>query len=161
MPLVAVDHREQPRLLGCEHGGGSVVLLLPWCCRWRRGCGGHGGVLVSAAGVADEAAAWIVVAVGGFGAVWRGDCGGGVCGGGSVVLLLPWYCRWRRGCGGHGGVLVSAAGVADEAAARRVRESDMMGRVDRVIRSNFVFAGKSPPEKFPGGGSVATVVAGR
>nr|GEX96815.1 hypothetical protein [Tanacetum cinerariifolium] len=52
-----------------------VVLLLPWCCRWRRGCGGHGGVLVSVAGVADEAAAWIVVAVGGCGAVWRGDSG--------------------------------------------------------------------------------------
>nr|GFA62319.1 hypothetical protein [Tanacetum cinerariifolium] len=45
---------------GCCHdgvGGGSVVLLLPWCCRWRRGCGGHDGVLVSAVGVANEAAA--------------------------------------------------------------------------------------------------------
>nr|GEV25644.1 reverse transcriptase domain-containing protein [Tanacetum cinerariifolium] len=63
----------------CCHGGiggSSVVLLLPWCCRWRRGCGGHGGVLVWAARVANEAAAWIVVAVGGCGAVWRGDSGG-------------------------------------------------------------------------------------
>nr|GEU75818.1 hypothetical protein [Tanacetum cinerariifolium] len=27
-----------------------------------------------------------------------GRCHGGV-GGGSVVLLMPWCCRWRRGCG--------------------------------------------------------------
>nr|GEX06106.1 hypothetical protein [Tanacetum cinerariifolium] len=91
--------------------------------RWRRGCGGHGGVLVSAAGVGDEASAWIVVAVGGCGAAWRGDSGGGVwwltCQTHPflVVLLRPWCCRWRRGCGGHGGVLVSAAGEADETAA--------------------------------------------
>nr|GEV54540.1 hypothetical protein [Tanacetum cinerariifolium] len=42
---------------------------------------------------------------------------------------------------------------------RRVGESDMMGRVDRVIKSNFGFTGKNPPEKFSGGGSVVAAVA--
>nr|GEV16647.1 hypothetical protein [Tanacetum cinerariifolium] len=55
---------------------------------WRRGCGGHGGVLVWAAGVADEAATWIVVAVAGCGAVWRGDSGG-VYGGSVDPTPIP------------------------------------------------------------------------
>nr|GFC06797.1 hypothetical protein [Tanacetum cinerariifolium] len=40
----------------------------------------------------------------------------------------------------------------DSDGERRVRESDMMGRIDRVIRSIFGFAGKSPTGKFSGNG---------
>nr|GFD05244.1 hypothetical protein [Tanacetum cinerariifolium] len=64
-------------------------------------------------------------------------------------------------------VLLEAVGVVlgggggSEVHRRRVRESDMMGRIDRVTRSLFGFAGKISPEKFFDGGSVAAVVAGR
>nr|GFB09189.1 hypothetical protein [Tanacetum cinerariifolium] len=65
-----------------------------------------------------------------------GCCHGGV-GGGSVVLLLPWCCRCRRGCGGHGGVLVSAVGVADEAAAVGGGSDEEVNlRVDNVIQNS-------------------------
>nr|GFB45689.1 hypothetical protein [Tanacetum cinerariifolium] len=37
---------------------------------------------------------------------------------------------------------------------RRVVASDLMDRVDRSKRNIFGFAGKSPPEKFFGGGDV-------
>nr|GFC38014.1 hypothetical protein [Tanacetum cinerariifolium] len=72
----------------------------------------------------------------------------------------------RRWCCDSGEV-VRGSRVADKEAAvrvaavvvvardsdgeRRVRESDMMGRIDRVIRSIFGFAEKIPPEKFSGG----------
>nr|GEZ69748.1 hypothetical protein [Tanacetum cinerariifolium] len=35
----------------------------------------------------------------------------------------------------------------------RVRESDIDDQIDRSEGNNFGFAGKSPPEKFSGGGS--------
>nr|GEV06948.1 hypothetical protein [Tanacetum cinerariifolium] len=63
-----------------------------------------------------------------------GGCGGGV----SVVVASA---VWRWGGGGWQG----------KKKKRRVRESDMMGRIDRVTRSLFGFAGKIPPEKFSGG----------
>nr|GEY92181.1 hypothetical protein [Tanacetum cinerariifolium] len=40
----------------------------------------------------------------------------------------------------------------DSDGERRVRESDMMGRIDRVIRSIFGFAGNSPTGKLSGSG---------
>nr|GFB47819.1 hypothetical protein [Tanacetum cinerariifolium] len=63
-------------------------------------------------------------------------------------------------------IVVVAAGVGDGVAAvvvfrwrseRRVRESGVEGRIDRVTRKLFGFAGKIPPEKFSGG---RRVVAG-
>nr|GFC15976.1 hypothetical protein [Tanacetum cinerariifolium] len=42
--------------------------------------------------------------------------------------------------------------MAAEEWGRRVRESDMVDRIDRSKRSIFGFAGKSPPENFSGGG---------
>nr|GFC00500.1 hypothetical protein [Tanacetum cinerariifolium] len=43
----------------------------------------------------------------------------------------------------------------DSDGKRRVRETDMMGRIDRVTRNLFGFARKIPPKKFSGGGVVA------
>nr|GEU84996.1 transcription factor, MADS-box [Tanacetum cinerariifolium] len=64
---------------------------------------------------------------------WRvsGGCvdGGGDVGGGGVVVAVD---EWGR----------------------RVRESDMVHRIDPVTRSLFGFAGKIPPKKFSGGGSM-------
>nr|GFA04877.1 hypothetical protein [Tanacetum cinerariifolium] len=54
--------------------------------------------------------------------------------------------------------VVAARGVVEK---RRVRESGVEGRIDRVIWSIFGFAGKIPPEKFSGGGRRRRVVAGR
>ncbi|GKE21631.1 hypothetical protein Tco_1433143 [Tanacetum coccineum] len=41
----------------------------------------------------------------------------------------------------------------------RVKESDVVGRIDRLTRSIFGVHRKTPPEKFSGGGDV--VVAGK
>nr|GFB58212.1 hypothetical protein [Tanacetum cinerariifolium] len=41
---------------------------------------------------------------------------------------------------------------------RRVRESSVEGRIDRVTSNLFGFAGKIPPEKFSGGGRRRRVV---
>nr|GFB40539.1 hypothetical protein [Tanacetum cinerariifolium] len=48
--------------------------------------------------------------------------------------------------------VVAARGVVEK---RRVRESGVEGRIDRVTSNLFGFAGKIPPEKFSGGGVVA------
>nr|GFA49593.1 hypothetical protein [Tanacetum cinerariifolium] len=66
--------------------------------------------------------------------------------GGSVVLV-------------DRGVVVAAVAVGLWMVGRRVGTSDIVDRVDRVIRILFGLVGKSPPEKFSGGGGV--VVAGR
>nr|GEZ67086.1 hypothetical protein [Tanacetum cinerariifolium] len=62
----------------------------------------------------------------------------------------------RGGVIGGDGAAVERVTVA---VWRRVVASDIMDQVDRVIRSNFGFAGKSPLENIFGGGGV--VVAGR
>nr|GEZ79095.1 hypothetical protein [Tanacetum cinerariifolium] len=53
------------------------------------------------------------------------------------------------------GVVVAAVAVGLWMVGWRVEASDIVDRVDRVIRILFGFAGKSPPEKFSGGGVVA------
>nr|GEW41209.1 Toll/interleukin-1 receptor (TIR) domain-containing protein [Tanacetum cinerariifolium] len=68
--------------------------------------------------------------------------------------------RWRvvvAGWAAAGGV-VAARGVVEK---RRVRESGVEGRIDRVTSNLFGFAGKIPPEKFSGGGRRRRLVAGR
>nr|GFD18941.1 hypothetical protein [Tanacetum cinerariifolium] len=50
------------------------------------------------------------------------------------------------------GVVMLVAVARDNGGEKRVVASDMMGRIDRVIRNLFGFAGKIPPEKFSGGG---------
>nr|GFA99975.1 hypothetical protein [Tanacetum cinerariifolium] len=52
----------------------------------------------------------------------------------------------------------SGEGVAAVVVARRVGESDMVGRIDQVVGTLFGFAGKIPPEKFSGGGRRRRVV---
>nr|GEV96600.1 reverse transcriptase domain-containing protein [Tanacetum cinerariifolium] len=65
--------------------------------------------------------------------------------GGSVVAVV--------GSGGMGTKGVVAAVVVTAVVVwRRVVASDLMDRVDRIKRTIFGFAGKSPPEKFSGGG---------
>nr|GEW48807.1 retrotransposon protein [Tanacetum cinerariifolium] len=91
-----------------------------------------------------------------FGSNLRGniigkDEGGGVDGAVSVVVAVGWGVEpatvgQRRWCCDSGEVVRGSDGE------RRVRESDMMGRIDRVTRNLFGFAGKIPPEKFSGGG---------
>nr|GEY28109.1 hypothetical protein [Tanacetum cinerariifolium] len=76
---------------------------------------------------------------------------------GEPAVEVAVHCRdmvgkWEAPAGWQ---RVTAAGKG------RVVASYMMGRIDRVIRSNFGFAGKSPPENFFGGGGVVAVVAGR
>nr|GFC65842.1 hypothetical protein [Tanacetum cinerariifolium] len=51
--------------------------------------------------------------------------------------------------------VVAARGVVEK---RRVRESGVEGRVDRVTRNLFGFAEKIPPEKFSGDGRRRRVV---
>nr|GFA15640.1 hypothetical protein [Tanacetum cinerariifolium] len=53
---------------------------------------------------------------------------------------------WQWGDSGGGG--------GSEVYRRRVRESDIDDRIDRSKRSIFGVTGKSPPEKFSGGGGV-------
>nr|GFA40744.1 hypothetical protein [Tanacetum cinerariifolium] len=96
---------------------------------------------------------------------WGGDCcgvtsSGGVDGGGGVGWLMR-VAEWGCFDGGVGGGVVLVVVVAATVAAgsrwrwwRRVRESDIDDRIDRSEGNNFGFAGKSPPEKFSGGGSV-------
>nr|GEZ13552.1 hypothetical protein [Tanacetum cinerariifolium] len=94
---------------------------------------------------------------------WHGVGG---CRGGVTVAG-----KWRRGVAAvdgvvavmvdRGGVIGGDGAVVERvivAVWRRVVASDIMDRVDRVIRSNFGFAEKSPPENFSDGG---VVVAGR
>nr|GFC37456.1 hypothetical protein [Tanacetum cinerariifolium] len=54
--------------------------------------------------------------------------------------------------------VVAARGVVEK---RRVRESGVEGRIDRVTSNLFGFAGKIPPKKFSGGGRRRRVVADR
>nr|GEZ83779.1 reverse transcriptase domain-containing protein [Tanacetum cinerariifolium] len=72
---------------------------------------------------------------------------------------------WRSGsvavdCGGSSGMGAavvwgdSGGGGGSEVHRRRVRESDIDDWIDRSEGNNFGFSGKSPPEKFSGGGSV-------
>nr|GFC84536.1 hypothetical protein [Tanacetum cinerariifolium] len=64
---------------------------------------------------------------------------------------------WRRGCGGHGGVLVSAAGVADEAWSRWC-----FGSVVRVAATDGVVAVvQQRGELVWGGGGVGSGVVAR
>nr|GEU84972.1 reverse transcriptase domain-containing protein [Tanacetum cinerariifolium] len=82
--------------------------------------------------------------------------GGGCHGVSEVGVAAGGWWRWRllcrqrrlgderRWCGGGGG----GCGVKWQ----RVRESDIEDRIDRRVGNNFGFAGKSPPEKFSGGG---------
>nr|GEZ14817.1 hypothetical protein [Tanacetum cinerariifolium] len=101
----------------------------------------------------------------------HGGCGGvvlgcrGVGGGqrqlGMVVML--WCVEWwlAGGCGVEAvalvdrGVAVAAVAVGLWMVGRRMGASDIVDRVDRVIRILFGFAGKSPPKKFSDGGVVA------
>nr|GEV45333.1 retrovirus-related Pol polyprotein from transposon TNT 1-94 [Tanacetum cinerariifolium] len=78
-----------------------------------------------------------------------GGSGDGDSGGGSGVTSGSGTAAAGGDSGGGGGSGVNR---------RRVRESDIDDRIDRSEGNNFGFAGKSPPEKFSGGGSV--VVAG-
>nr|GEW70032.1 hypothetical protein [Tanacetum cinerariifolium] len=141
---------------------------------WRRWSCDSGGGGAWQQGVADKEAAVRVVVV-----ARDSDGESGVCSDAAVVRVVTGLLWSRWGCDSGGGGAWQQ-GVADKEAAvrvaavvvvardsdgeRRVRESDMMGRIDRVIRSIFGFAEKSPPEKFSGGGVVAVAggwLAGR
>nr|GFB62662.1 hypothetical protein [Tanacetum cinerariifolium] len=71
---------------------------------------------------------------------------GGSSGAAEVRVAAVGVVAAAVGCGVD---VVTAAVVVVAVAAR-----DIMDRVDRVIRINFGFAGKSPPENFSGGGGV-------
>nr|GEW13523.1 hypothetical protein [Tanacetum cinerariifolium] len=71
--------------------------------------------------------------------------GGGVNGGGGV-RCRGWQRQWQPG--------------GDSVVGRRMRGGGIIDRLDRETRSLFGFAGKIPPEKFSGGGSMV-VVGGR
>nr|GFB72540.1 hypothetical protein [Tanacetum cinerariifolium] len=106
----------------------------------------------------------------GFGGVGGGYGGSGGCWGrqrwlpwmaaGVVVCGVAADCGWGQGRSGGGDV--SGVGDDDGDGVRwryggevgRVRESDIRDRIDRKVGSIFGFAGKRPPEKFSGGGSV-------
>nr|GEY01294.1 hypothetical protein [Tanacetum cinerariifolium] len=77
----------------------------------------------------------------------------------TLVVMLLW-CG-RRGDGSHSGAAVVVTGRwcrgwqrSDVEMGRRVGKSGLKDRVDRKTGSLFGFAGKIPPEKFSGDGSV-------
>nr|GFB71901.1 hypothetical protein [Tanacetum cinerariifolium] len=108
---------------------------------------------------------WWWFLVGGEVVVVRcGGCRGGdgvvVAWGGGVVLLAVggdevaaveawWWLSWCSVGSGR-----KLAGKIAGGGGRRVRESGVKDRVDRVIRTVFGFAEKRSPEKFSGGGGV-------
>ncbi|GJZ36288.1 hypothetical protein Tco_0582105 [Tanacetum coccineum] len=58
-----------------------------------------------------------------------------------VMMMMAGGVWWWRGFGGGDGGVI-----------RRVEESGVGDRVDRVTRNDFGLRRKSPPEKFSGGG---------
>ncbi|GKE43612.1 hypothetical protein Tco_1470896, partial [Tanacetum coccineum] len=95
--------------------------------------------------------------------------GDGVGGGVEVRGGGAWRSGNRGDDGDDGGFGVEAAGgggvdvVAEVAAGGRRRRVEARGRVDLidpVMGINFGIGGKSPPEKFSGGGEWPAVVAG-
>nr|GFA79250.1 hypothetical protein [Tanacetum cinerariifolium] len=93
---------------------------------------------------------------------WLSAAGGNIAA--VVVMRAGWW--WRAAAASvrvaevvsvvvDRGVVVAAVAVGLWMAARCVGASDIVDRVDRVIRILFGFAGKSPPKKFFGGGVVA------
>nr|GEY47443.1 hypothetical protein [Tanacetum cinerariifolium] len=128
-----------------------AVVIVAW--RWSGGWGGVIVVRMAAAVDWDEGRSgsewWRV------GGVGSGCCH---CGGWLTVGVAG-----QRGCCVEAvalvdrGVVVAAVAVGLWMVGRRVGASDIVDRLDRVIRILFGFAGKSSPEKFSGGG----VVAGR
>nr|GFB06522.1 hypothetical protein [Tanacetum cinerariifolium] len=122
---------EVKEMRGVDVADEVMIMVLGW---WRR---------VVASGVVDLIDRLIRSVFGFDRKARRKSFSTMVNGGGGVVTVGRWCMaagwRTRRQRDGE----------------RRVRESDMMGRIDRVIRSIFGFAGKSPPEKFSAGGVVA------
>nr|GFB38690.1 hypothetical protein [Tanacetum cinerariifolium] len=103
---------------------------------------------------------WLLYGGGGSGMVVRSDGGSGlaatverVTAAADVTVGVVCGVRWCGRWGGSGWWWCYAWG-------RRVMTSGMKDRVDRSKRSIFGFAGKSPTEKFSGGGGVVAVVAG-
>ncbi|GJT45105.1 hypothetical protein Tco_0953820 [Tanacetum coccineum] len=60
---------------------------------------------------------------------------------GIMMMMMAGGVWWWRGFGGGDGGVI-----------RRVEESGVGDRVDRVTRNDFGLRRKSPPEKFSGGG---------
>nr|GEV05465.1 zinc finger, CCHC-type [Tanacetum cinerariifolium] len=110
--------------------------------------GSQGGVGGEGSGGVGTATA-VCGGDGGSGGAWCRQRGGGVDGG-SVVMV--WMVVVAVGCDVE--VVTAAVKVARE-------ESGVGDRIDRETGSLFGFFGKSPPEKFSGGGGVVAVVAGR
>nr|GFA90057.1 hypothetical protein [Tanacetum cinerariifolium] len=124
------------------HVGGEVVVVRCGGCRGGdgvRGCDdGRGG---------DE---------------WCGDGGSAVGSGRCHGSGWPTVgVAGKRGCGVEAvalvdrGVVVASVAVGLWMVGRRVGASDIVDRVDRVIRILFGFAEKSKPKKFSSGGVVA------
>nr|GFA76249.1 hypothetical protein [Tanacetum cinerariifolium] len=65
--------------------------------------------------------------------------------------VAPWFWRWSDGSG-EAAAMVVVRGVAAAVARGEVAARDILDRVDRKVGKLFGFAGKSPPEKFFGGG---------
>nr|GFB93028.1 hypothetical protein [Tanacetum cinerariifolium] len=114
------------------------------------GCRGGDGVRVCDDGRGGDEV--VVASVGGVGS---GCCHGG--GWPTVGVAGQWGCGVEAVALVDRGVVVAAVAVGLWMVGRRVGASDIVDRVDRVIRILFGFAGKSSPENFFGGG----VVAGR
>nr|GEZ19469.1 hypothetical protein [Tanacetum cinerariifolium] len=75
---------------------------------------------------------------------------------GSMVLVVDMVAAVAAGDGSGGCRDDDGDGVRWRYGGEvgRVGESDIQDRVDRKVGSIFGFAGKRPPEKFSGGGSV-------
>nr|GEY58751.1 hypothetical protein [Tanacetum cinerariifolium] len=87
---------------------------------------------------------------------WRRRCGGVTVAAGrwtAAAMLMVGV-----GFGGGSGVVSGGGwcgfGGGETMVRRRVGGGGVWDRVDRLMRSLFGFAGKSPPEKFSDGGSV-------
>ncbi|GJZ21077.1 hypothetical protein Tco_0558116 [Tanacetum coccineum] len=74
----------------------------------------------------------------------RGDDDGGM-----MMVTRLW---WGLDRGGGDGVAAAAAGGGGR--KWRLEESDLVGRIDRLMRIIFGVGRKSPPENFSGGGDV-------
>nr|GEU32656.1 hypothetical protein [Tanacetum cinerariifolium] len=134
------------RDIRCRHPGGVHTPFCPGFLEGTPMMGTHGFSLLPECSWRGHLRwRWVVVK---FSGVIRGEgSGDGCCG-------VRWWGRWWQQWCGRGG---SGGGTVGQ----RVGASDIVDRVDREVRKLFGFVGKSPPEKFSGGGSVVAVVAGR